>query len=270
MMDNFLRYKEGKIHYYDIGKGSTIVLIHGYLESAEIWNSLAAKLSKRFRIISVDLPGHGFSDIFEKSSSMESIATMIRELLDSLDINKVFLAGHSLGGYVTLAFLEMFPERLTGYCLFHSHPFADSPQAIKKREREIKIVMAGKKDLMYPDNVNKMFAINNLDKFSEELLHSKDIASRISAEGIIAVLKGMIARPSRLSIMEKGIVPCLWILGSMDNHIPCQSIQKKVILPAGAKVIILENSGHMGFVEEEGRTIKIITEFVEKLKTRLR
>jgi pimeloyl-ACP methyl ester carboxylesterase len=270
MMGKYIRYNEGKIHYYDQGNGDPIVLIHGYLESAEIWNSLAAKLSKRFRVISVDLPGHGFSDIFEKSSSMESMATMIRELLDSLDINKVFLAGHSLGGYVTLAFLELYPERLAGYCLFHSHPFADSHEAIEKREREIKIVMAGKKDLMYPDNVNKMFAINNLDKFPEELLRSKDIASRISAEGIIAVLKGMIARPSRLSIMEKGTVPCLWILGLMDNHIPCEAIQKKVILPASAKVIILENSGHMGFVEEEERSVKVITGFVERLKTRLR
>jgi pimeloyl-ACP methyl ester carboxylesterase len=264
-MGNYLRYKEGKIHYYDQGKGDAILLIHGYLESAEIWNSLAAKLSEKFRIVSVDLPGHGFSDMCKRSNSMESMATMIRKLLDDLGIEKAFITGHSLGGYVALAFLELYPERLAGYCLFHSQPFADSREAIEKREREIKIVKAGKKDLMYPDNVNRMFADKNLSKFSEALSRSKEIASQISAKGIIGVLKAMIERPSRLSFMEKGLVPCLWILGSLDNYIPCEAIQKKINLPENAEVVILENSGHMGFVEEEERSAEVITGFVEKL-----
>ena len=266
MMGNYFRYKKGKIHFYDKGEGDTIVLVHGYLESAEIWNSLAAKLSEKFRIISVDLPGHGFSDIYGKSNSMEFMAGVIKELLDQLGIGKVFLTGHSLGGYVALAFLELYPERLTGYCLFHSHPFADFPEAIEKRKREIKIVTAGKKDLMYPDNVTRMFADENLNKFSEALLQSREIASRISAAGIIGVLKGMIKRPSRLLFMEEGRVPCLWVLGLMDNYIPCDAIQKKINLPANAEVVILKNSGHLGFIEEEERSVEVLTDFVEKLK----
>ena len=267
-MHNYIRYEEGKIHYFDKGKGEVIILIHGYLESAEIWNNLAAKLSKKFRIISIDLPGHGLSDVYQVSSSMEFMAIIIKKLLDDLGINKVFMIGHSLGGYVTLAFLELYPGRLAGYCLFHSQPFADTPEAIEKREREIKIVKAGKKDLMYPDNVNRMFADKNLDRFSKALLHSKDIASRIPAEGIIGVLKGMITRPSRLSFMEKGDLPCLWILGSLDNYIPCEAIQKKINLPANAEIVVLENSGHLGFIEEEKRTVEVITEFTENLKYR--
>lgn len=267
MTGNYFIFKRRKIHYYDKGKGDTIVLIHGYLESAEIWDSLVAKLSKKFRIISIDLPGHGLSDIYQESNSMEFPATIIKKLLDKNGIGKIFLTGHSLGGYITLAFLELYPERLSGFCLFHSHPFADSPEAIEKREREIKVVQAGKKDLMYPDNVTRMFANQNLDKFPEALLHSREIASRISAEGIITVLNGMIARPSRLTFMKEGRVPCLWILGSMDNYIPCETIQQKISLPSNAEVVILSNSGHLGFIEEEERTVEVLTEFVEKLKS---
>jgi pimeloyl-ACP methyl ester carboxylesterase len=266
LMGSYIRFEEGNLHYYDEGKGDIIVLVHGYLESAEIWSGLAQKLSKKFRVISVDLPGHGHSDIFGMSNSMEFMATVIRELLDTLGIEKVFLTGHSLGGYITLAFLELYPGRLTGYCLVHSQPFADSPEAIEKREREIKIVTAGKKDLMYPENLTRMFADNNLDKFSESLLRSRKIASGITSDGIISVLKGMIARPSRLSFMEEGRVPCLWILGLMDNYIPSDAIREKVSLPANAEVVILKNSGHLGFIEEEDRTVEIITEFVEKLR----
>jgi pimeloyl-ACP methyl ester carboxylesterase len=258
-------YKERRINYTLSGHGKAIVLLHGYLESSEVWNSFAEKLSAEFCVISVDLPGHGLSDVYGPVHSMELMASVIKELLDSLEINKAFICGHSLGGYVALAFLELFPERLSGYSLIHSHPFADSPEAIEKRLREIAIVKAGKKDLMYPDNVTRMFAPSNLEKFKVALQKSKDIASKLPGEGIIAVLNGMIERPSRLSLMEEGKVPCLWILGLMDNYIPCEAIQAKVKLPSNAKVTALINSGHLGFVEEEEIALKVITDFVKNI-----
>jgi len=264
-MKKYIHYKGKKIFYTDEGAGTAVMLIHGYLESSEIWTGFAARLSKNFRVLTVDLPGHGDSDIYAETHSMEFLAGTLDALLSGVGINKVFLAGHSLGGYVALAFLELFPEKLSGYCLFHSHPFADSMESVEKREREIQIVKAGKKFLMYPDNVKRMFAEKNLEKFSKALDFSKEIASRIPGEGIIAVLKGMIARPSRLTLMEQGRVPCLWVLGSMDNYIPCDAIQKNVKLPANAKVAILENSGHLGFIEEEEKAAQIVEAFIRTI-----
>lgn len=263
-MKKFFEYKTGKIHYSDRGKGEVIVLIHGYLETSEVWNSFAEKLSDNFRIISVDLPGHGKSDNYGEVLTMEFIAALIKNLLERLDIKKVFLIGHSLGGYITLAFTELYPEMLSGYCLFHSQPFADSPETLEKRKREIYLVNDGNKDVMIPYNISRMFAPSNLRKFSDAFQKSKDIALSIKGDGIIAVLKGMMARPSRLSAMESGKVPCLWILGSMDNYINCEQIQTKVNLPASAKVVILKESGHMGFVEEEEKSVKILTEFIRE------
>lgn len=257
-----LQFKGGRVHYSDSGNGSVIVLLHGYLESSEVWNGFEEKLASKFRVISVDLPGHGLSDVYGDTHTMEFMATAIKELLDSQGIKKVCLVGHSLGGYVTLAFLELFNEYLSGYCLFHSQPFADLPEALEKRKREIEIVKTGKKNLMYPDNVIRMFATSNLENFSDALQRSKDIASRIPGEGIIAILNGMMIRPSRLSVMEEGRVPCLWVLGSMDNYIPCNLIQTKVFLPANARVVVLKNSGHIGFVEEEDKSVQIISDFV--------
>jgi pimeloyl-ACP methyl ester carboxylesterase len=96
-MNHYFIYKGKNINYYDEGKGDTIVLVHGYLESAEIWRGLAGKLSKKFRILSLDLPGHGLSDICGEADSMESMAAMVKELLNNLGIEKVFFTGHSLG-----------------------------------------------------------------------------------------------------------------------------------------------------------------------------
>jgi pimeloyl-ACP methyl ester carboxylesterase len=261
----FFLYQGGRIHYSDSGAGKVIVLLHGYLESLEVWNGFREKLESDFRVISVDLPGCGLSDVYGEVHTMEFMATAIKELLDFLKIEKIFLAGHSLGGYVTLAFLEFYPDRLAGYCLFHSQPFPDTPEALDKRKREIEIVKLGKKNLIYPDNVTRMFATSNLEKFSRALQRSKDIASQIPGEGIIAVLNGMMIRPSRLTFMEEGRVPCLWILGTMDNYIPCDIIQTKVKLPSNAEVVVLAKSGHMGFIEEEEISLKVISEFVNKL-----
>ncbi len=196
---------------------------------------------------------------------MEFLASAVKGLLDCLQIRKVFLTGHSLGGYITLAFLELYPDMLAGYCLFHSHPFADTPETVEKREKEIKIVKAGKKYLLYPENISKMYATKNLEKFREKVQRSKDIAATIRDEGIIAVLNGMIARPSRLSVIEKGKVPCLWIFGQLDNYISGGTVRSKVRLPGNARVVTLESSGHMGFVEEEELSVKIITEFITGL-----
>lgn len=261
----FFSYSGGRIHYSDSGNGTVIVLLHGYLESSEVWNSFAEKLKSEFRIISVDLPGHGLSDVYGEVHSMEFMATAVKNMVDSLDLKKVFLLGHSMGGYVALAFLELFPEYLLGYCLFHSQPFADTPAALEKRRREIEIVKAGKKNMMYPDNVIRMFAPSNLEKFSDSLRKSKDIASQIPGEGITAVLNGMMIRPSRLSFMEDGKIPCLWILGLMDNYIPCNIIRANVNLPPNARVIVLKESGHLGFIEEEENSLRAITEFVNSI-----
>jgi pimeloyl-ACP methyl ester carboxylesterase len=261
----FFIYRGRSISYTDTGRGTAIVLLHGYLESSEVWNCFKDKLASEFRIITMDLPGHGLSDVYGEIHTMEFMAEIVKELIHKMDLEKVFLLGHSLGGYVTLAFLELFPYYLSGYCLFHSQPFSDTPASLEKRRREISIVKNGKKDLMYPDNVTKMFASSNLEKFSEALLRSKGIASQIPGEGIISILNGMMIRPSRLEVMEEGRIPCLWILGSMDNYIPCDLIQTKVNLPANAVVVILGNSGHMGFVEEEDLSVKIISDFVNRL-----
>ena len=266
-MNYYIHYNGGKVYYYDKGEGDTIILLHGYLETSDIWAGFAEKLTRKFRVISVDLPGHGLSKVYSESHTMEFMAGAVKSLMENLHLPKAFIAGHSLGGYVALAFVELYPVMLSGYSLFHSHPFADRPEAVAKREREIKVVRAAKKYLLYPDNISQMFATQNLEKFSHDLQRSKDIAATIGDEGIIAVLNGMIIRPSRQRVMEEGKVPCLWILGRLDNYISWTEALSKVNLPANARVEILENSGHMGFIEEQDQSVRLISDFAGSLRS---
>jgi pimeloyl-ACP methyl ester carboxylesterase len=266
-MKKYVHFRGKKIFYSEKGSGKAIILVHGYLESSDVWDDFATQLSGRFRVISVDLPGHGSSDIYEDVHRMEFLGNVMEGLMNSLGITRAFMVGHSLGGYVTLAFLENYPDRLSGYCLFHSHPFADTSEVMQKREREMLVVNAGKKFLMYPENIKLMFASSNLPRMYNSLERSKKIASEISAEGIISVLKGMMQRPSRLSLMEAGKVPCLWILGAGDNYIPCDQMKVRVKMPPNSETLILNGSGHLGFIEEESASAGALLDFIDRRVT---
>ncbi|MBI5010541.1 MAG: alpha/beta hydrolase [Bacteroidia bacterium] len=261
----FISFRGGKINYADSGKGKVIVLIHGYLETMEVWDQFAGNVVKNFRVITIDLPGHGQSDIIGETNSMEVFAEAIKEVLEFRGIRKCLLVGHSMGGYATLAFLRLYPEYLSGFCLFHSHPFADPPEVIEKRVKNIKLIEAGNKDEMIPGFVHGLFAGTNLEDLKEKVEKSVEIASGTSEATIIADLRGMMKRPSLLNLIEEGKVPFLWILGTMDSHINHAAIQQNVRLPENSRVVILHNSGHMGFIEEEKLSVKYITEFAGSL-----
>jgi pimeloyl-ACP methyl ester carboxylesterase len=155
---------------------------------------------------------------------------------------------------------------LSGYILFHSHPHADSLEAIGRRNREIDVVRAGKKNIMYPGNVSMMFAEKNLRSMAAEVQRSKEIASRNSGEGIIALLNGMIARPSRQYILENGTVPLMWILGRYDLYFSPDKAMRDIGLPFNAEVVVLEESGHLGFIEEKEKSALLIKSFAERLR----
>ncbi len=255
-------FKNTTIRFKDEGKGTVVVLIHGYLESLKIWNDFSTDLAEHCRVVSIDLPGHGKSGVIEKVHTMELLAQTVKSVMDYLNAEKYFLIGHSLGGYVALAFLELFPECLSGLSLFHSHPLADSNEVIENRKREIKLVENGKKDLIYTVNIPKAFATDNLEKFSEQVDYAKEIAMDIPEECIIAVLNGMIDRPDRSDILTRTSLPFLWILGEKDNYIPYEDIVIKIELPKQGKLITLENSGHMGFMEEKKKSLNAILGFL--------
>lgn len=265
-MTKSIEFEGIKVAYSVRGRGLPVVLLHGYLEAGEVWEPLAERLEGEFRIITPDLPGHGDSGVSGTVHTMEFLAAAIREVINDAGESKVMMVGHSLGGYVTLAFLELFPELLSGYVLFHSHPHADTPEAINRRNREIAVVRAGRKNIMYPGNVSMMFARENLESMKGELERSKKIASRNPGEGIIALLNGMIARPSRQYILESGSVPLLWILGRHDLYFSPEKAMRDTGWPYNAELVILEKSGHLGFIEETEKSAAVIARFAEKLK----
>jgi len=264
-MNRSILFENITVMYSVEGKGKPVVLLHGYLLSGEAWRPLSDMLAATFRVISIDIPGHGGSGVTGDTHTMEFIAEAVRAVLNDAGEKKVILVGHSMGGYAALGFAEKYPGMLTGYVLFHSHPYADAPEGVLKRKREIEVVMAGKKNMMYPGNISMMFAGRNLKTMPAALTKLRQLASGNSAEGIVALLNGMIARPQRTSVIEKGEVPLLWILGRDDRYFSPEAAIKGIKTPANAQVVILENSGHLGFIEETELSAELISAFAREL-----
>lgn len=250
------------ISYKDegINNDNVIVLIHGFLETSETWKNFAKELSEKYRVISIDLPGHGNSSLHNKPYTMCKYAEAIMNVVDNEYIEKVFLIGHSMGGYVALAFAENYPEKLTGLSLFHSAPFADNEDKKKLRLEAVHRINNGDKNEMCSVHSKSVFANSNLEFFSEEIKIGEAIAKKQSSEGIIASILTMMNRNDRANVLKNLNVPFLYIIGKHDNYIPMQ-ILDKIEMPKKFKVEVLENSGHMGMIEEKEKSLKIINDF---------
>ena len=252
------------LNYTDQGKGIAVVLLHGYLESVEIWKDFANDLSKNYRVICIDIPGHGNSELLSEKHSMEELAKRINDFFVELKIEKCVMIGHSMGGYITLMFHKLFPEKLSGFSLFHSQPFTDINETKKKRLREINLVNDGKKDLIAKFNIPNAFADINLIKFKDSIKTATEIAIKTSDKGIIANLFAMMNRPDLSKSLKNSKIPFLYILGKEDNYIDYSSIVSKIELPENSELIKLENSGHMGFIEEKEKSVEIVSQFLDK------
>jgi pimeloyl-ACP methyl ester carboxylesterase len=133
-------FKNTKIAYTDQGKGTAVVLLHGFYENKEMWNAFVPEFSKKHRVIAIDLLGHGKTECLGYVHSMEDQADMVHHVLHKLKIRKAVLVGHSMGGYIALAFAELYPEMVTGIALVNSTSMADSDERKLNRDRAIKAV----------------------------------------------------------------------------------------------------------------------------------
>ncbi|HBS85609.1 MAG: hypothetical protein A2W91_14400 [Bacteroidetes bacterium GWF2_38_335] len=262
-MDNFINHDGTKVFFSDNGNGKPVVFLHGYLESKEIWNDLITSLKNRFRIIAIDLPGHGKTGVFSDVHTMDFMAEIVKKVLNHLKIQSCYITGHSMGGYVALAFAEKYSEMISGLCLFHSHPFSDGADKKESRLKEVELIENGKKDLIYKVSIPNLYADENLEKLKDKLQFSMNTAFATPAEGVTAALKGMRARRDKSEVLYKLRNKSFLIIGKKDNLIPCEKLID-LAEKHNLEHALLENSGHMGFFEEPAETLRIMNNILKK------
>ncbi len=265
-MEQFVNFKEGKIAFTDQGKGNCIFLVHGFICFKEIWKEVVPALSKKFRVVTLDLPGHGESDTYGYVQSMELLAKSIKAVCDQLEINEMVLVGHSMGGYASLAFADLYPENLKGLFLFHSTSYADSEQKKKDRDRAIKAVKSNH-NVYVKDTVKNLFAQEHLAKHRKELALVEKGAEKISKRALVACLEGMKERADRRNILRSKKFPVHLLIGKFDIVMNQDDLREQAKVLGKNNVTEMENSGHMGMLEETEKSVATLQAFAESCFT---
>lgn len=261
--------KNDTLSYVDLGKGHAVVLVHGFCEDLTIWSEYAQRLSADYHVIVPDLPGFGKSSPeFGEAVNMEYYARRVHEVLEIVlrEQEQVTFIGHSLGGYVALAFAELYPERINGLGLFHSTAFPDNEEKKQSRDKVAQYIQ-DKGAAAFTDNfVEPLFYAGNRVRLKEEIEKIKDQARLTSKEGAVAATMAMKERPDRTAVLKESKVPVLFIAGKKDTSVPLEKSMEQFYFPSKSLVYVLDNVGHMGMIEEKEECLTIVKAFVALCK----
>ena len=244
------------------------MLLHGFGENHHIWDSQTAILKDHFRVILPDIPGSGQSEMLEGVVTVEHYAQVIRDILDAEGIGSgqpFCLVGHSMGGYIALAYAEKFPETLSGLGLFHSSAYPDDEEKISVRKKGIDFIEKNGSASFLKASVPNLFAETTLERrpgLVEQLL---DLSKDISSEALIQYYHAMILRPDRTILFESFAKPVMFMIGKFDKSVPLQNSLKQCHIPPVSYVQILEHSGHMGMWEEQEKSSQFLLDFFNDL-----
>jgi len=232
---------KGALAYERIGRGAPLVLIHGFPLDHTIWDEIVPLLQDDFDLILPDLRGFGESDAVEAPYTMTDLAGDIASLLDHLGLVGAFLAGHSMGGYVALAFADAYPHRTRGLALVASQAAADMPERRAGRYAQAqKIAEEG-----IGETVAAMTTKLTADERVQRFVH--DLMRKQKPTGYIGSLRAMAERADTLSVLEKSSFPLLIVHGGADGLIP---LQKEIPLKVPrTRVVELSGVGHMPMME---------------------
>ena len=260
-----LQYKNTNVNFTSIGKGSAVVLIHGFLENSSMWQEVSQELSRKNRVICIDLLGHGKTGNLGYIHSMEDQAQMVKAVLNHLKLRKYAFVGHSMGGYVALAFAKLFPSAIKGLCLMNSTALPDSEEKILSRDRAIKAIKKNHKTFVRVA-IPMLFSEKNREIYLKEIEQITQEALELSPQGIIAALEGMKIRKNQTSIYKTANFPIQMIIGKQDPALDYESLISQT---KNTTVKVIEfPDGHMSHIENKNELIEALTSFIKECNWR--
>ena len=261
-MNKTTNFKNTTISYTDQGKGTAVVLLHGFLENKLMWKAFIPELSKRNRVIAIDLLGHGATECLGYIHTMEDQADMVQSVLQELKIRKTVLIGHSMGGYIALAFAELYAENVKGIVLLNSTSKADSEERKINRDRAIVAVKQNYSNFIRMSIAN-LFSESNRERLTEVIEQVKIEALKTPLQGIVASLEGMKIRKDREIILHFASYPIQLVLGKKDGVLIYEDNLDQI---EGTKVQLTTfEDGHMSHIENETELLALLLQFLRSV-----
>ncbi len=261
MEKKFAIYQNKKIYYRATGKGVPVMLVHGFGEDDSIWDNLEKYLKGSCRLVIPQLPGTGNSELLPKTS-METMAAALLAIADQEGFEIFTMLGHSMGGYITMAFAESYPGRLKAFGLVHSTAYADSEEKKIARRQGIEFIREHGSAAFFRNSNPNLFSEKTRKEHPDlvEGIVNKPLA--VSPEAAIAYYEAMIRRKGRTHVLKSAQVPVLFIIGKSDKAVSPADAVKQSTLPAISDIHLLQDSGHLGMFEEPEKFNKAIAAFI--------
>ncbi|ARS37312.1 alpha/beta fold hydrolase [Pontibacter actiniarum] len=251
--------------YTDTGSGDVLVFLHGFCESKQVWAEFIQPLQQKFRTVALDLPGFGENTDNVSSYTMESMADYVKQKLEELNVRRFILVGHSMGGYVSMAFAEKYGHMLNGLCMFQSTAFADTDEKKEQRSKSIDYVERhGVVNFINPF-VEPLFYRENRQRLAQEIEMMKEIGRATPQPSVTGALAAMRDRPDRAEVLQQLKCPVLFIFGKDDGAVPLEKALEQCHLPGNSMVYFLEKTGHMAMFERTYETRKTLEKFAETI-----
>lgn len=248
--------------YWSEGEGKAVILLHGFAEDHSVWEHQTAFLRNHYLVLVPDLPGTGKSQL-TNPLSIESMAEFVYAILVEENISQVTMIGHSMGGYVALAFAEKYPHLLEGLGLFSSTARPDSEEKKEGRQKSIRMMQQYGLESFFRQMLPSMFAATfrnqqaaRVDNYIQQALATG------TPEGCIAYYEAMMARPDRTEVLKAIQVPVLFVIGKEDQAVPLDNSLPQVTMPAVASIHIFDQVGHMGLLEVYEESNLVLHHFI--------
>ena len=249
-----LSFRGAEINYSVVGKGEATILLHGFLESSQIWEEFLPEFTKYGKIITIDLPGHGKSEVISEVHSMELMAEAVYKVLEATDVKKANFIGHSMGGYVGLALMEQHPELIRDFMLLNSTPLADSEEKKENRDRSAELVEKNKQAYVSMA-IKNLLSPANSERFSDEIQKLITEASHFPSSGITAALKGMKIRTDRTEVLKDFSGRKVIVAGKEDPLVNIPDLE--VIANDVGATFICFSGGHLSYIENKKEFVKL-------------
>jgi pimeloyl-ACP methyl ester carboxylesterase len=249
------------LFFKEQGSGPSLVFLHGFCETSEIWDDFVKPFSKDFRVVTIDLPGFGNSEMLPSPFSIDQVGDIVAETLVKNKISDCVLIGHSLGGYVALSLLQNHPQLLKGLGLFHSSAFADPEEKKENRNKVIEFVKKNGVPPFLDTFVPGLF----FDKKNPYIDRTFEIAAQAKAITIQEYSAAMRDRPDRSALWKESAITKLLIAGIEDAVIPMKVSLELAKIGRNVSFQKLEKTGHMGFFEAKRESQEMIKRFTYQI-----
>ena len=255
-----------ELAFDDEGSGPAILLLHGYPFNRTMWREQVDALKRMHRVVAVDLRGHGESEVTDGVVTMEDMARDAKALLDRLGINRVAIAGLSMGGYVALEFCHIFPTSVRAVILADTRAQADTEEAKANRavqiEKALHEGMAAIADAMLP----KLLTPETMSHSPELVERVREMMTTTSPRGAAAALRGMVRRQDFRSFVSRILAPTLLLVGRLDQITPVEDSEFMHREIGGSRLEIIEGAGHVSNLERPQQFNKALLSFLSEIE----